>query len=62
MTVQQKMLKVKLVRSVYGRKPGHASCVKGLGLRKIRDAVEVLDTPCNRGMINKVAYLLEIEQ
>lgn len=62
MTTQQKMIKVKLVRSIYGRKPGHAACVKGLGLRKIHQTVEVIDTPCNRGMINKAAYLLQIEE
>ncbi len=56
----QKMMKVKLVRSIYGRKPGHAECVRGLGLRKINQTVEVIDTPCNRGMVNKAFYLLKI--
>ncbi len=57
-----KKLRVTLVKSKFGRKPGHKECVSGLGLRKIRQTVEVEDTPCNRGMINKVIYLLNIEE
>ena len=35
-------LKVTLLKSVYGRKPGHAECVKGLGLRRRHQTVEVI--------------------
>ena len=59
---ESKKVKVTLVRSLHGRKPGHAECVKGLGLRKINHSVEVHDTPCNRGMINKASYLLKVEE
>ena len=55
-------LKVKLVKSKYGRKPGHAECVAGLGLRRREQTVVVADTPENRGMINKVSYLLQVEE
>ncbi len=55
-------LKVTLLKSLYGRKPGHAECVRGLGLRRRHQTVEVIDTPQNRGMINKIAYLLQIEE
>ena len=55
-------LKVKLVKSKYGRKPGHAECVAGLGLRRREQSVVVADTPENRGMINKVSYLLQVEE
>jgi large subunit ribosomal protein L30 len=55
-------LKVTLLKSAYGRKPGHAECVRGLGLRRRHQTVEVIDTPQNRGMINKIAYLLQIEE
>jgi large subunit ribosomal protein L30 len=34
--------------------------VRGLGLRRINQSVEVIDTPANRGMINKVAYLVKV--
>jgi large subunit ribosomal protein L30 len=57
-----KKIKVTLKKSIYGRKPGHAECVKGLGLKKIHQTVELEDTPCIRGMINKAAYLLKVEE
>lgn len=55
-------LKVTLVRSMHGRIPGHKECVRGLGLRRMHHCVEVVDTPANRGMINKVSYMLKIEE
>ena len=58
----KKMLKVKLVKSMYGRGRKHMACEKGLGLRRMHHTVEVEDTPAVRGMINKVNYLLEWEQ
>lgn len=59
---QLKKIRVTLVGSKYGRKPGHRECVEGLGLRRIHQTVKVVDTPANRGMISKVFYLLEIVQ
>jgi len=44
-----------------GRLKNHKACVKGLGLRKIHQTVEVIDTPANRGMINKVSYMVSVE-
>lgn len=57
-----KQLKVTLVKSTIGRQESHKACVRGLGLRKIRHQVVVNDTPENRGMINKVYYLVEVEE
>ena len=57
-----KKLKVTLVKSVNGRLKSHKACVAGLGLRRIRHSVEVIDTAENRGMINKVSYLLQVEE
>ena len=54
-------VKVTLVRSVNGRVAKHKACVAGLGLRRMHHTVSVEDTPCNRGMINKVSYLLKVE-
>lgn len=56
-----KMVKVTLVKSLIGRLESHKACARGLGLKKIRQTVEVLDTPENRGMINKISYLLKFE-
>ena len=57
----EKKLKVTLVRSIHGRLKKHQACVRGLGLRRMHQTVEVLDTPENRGMINKVSYMLRCE-
>ncbi len=57
-----KELKVTLVKSKYGRLKSHKDCVRGLGLRKIRQTVTVADTPENRGMINRISYLLAVEE
>lgn len=50
------------MKSKFGRIPGHRECVEGLGLRRRHQTAEVIDTPANRGMINKVAYLLKVEE
>ena len=53
-------IKVKLVRSTNGRLKSHKACVRGLGLRRMHQVVEVIDTPENRGMINRVNYMVEV--
>lgn len=58
----QKTLKVTQVRSIHGRLKKHQACIRGLGLRRMHHAVEVLDTPENRGMINKVSYMVKCEE
>jgi len=55
-----KKIKVTLVRSLIGTKGEHRQSVRGLGLRRINHTVEVIDTPANRGMINKVSYLVKV--
>jgi len=55
-----KTMKVKLVRSVYGRLKNHRDCVRGLGLRRIHQVVEVEDSPATRGMLNKVSYMVDL--
>jgi len=57
-----KTMKVTLMKSLHGRTPGHKACITGLGLRRIHQTVEVEDTPCTRGMANKVSYLVRIEE
>jgi large subunit ribosomal protein L30 len=57
-----KPLSVTLVRSKNGRLASHKACVAGLGLRRMHQTVQVIDTPENRGMINKVQYLLNVEE
>jgi large subunit ribosomal protein L30 len=54
-------IRVTLVKSVNGRLQSHRDTVRGLGLRRIRHSVELDDTPQIRGMINKIAYMLRVE-
>ncbi len=56
-----KTVKVTLVRSLIGRIESHRACARGLGLTRREQTVEVLDTPENRGMINKINNLLKVE-
>lgn len=56
-----KKIKVTQIRSIHGRLQAHKACVSGLGLRRIGHTVEVEDTPAVRGMINKVHYLVRVE-
>jgi len=54
-------IKVKLVKSTAGCKAGHRATVRGLGLRRLHQTVELKDTPAVRGMIETVAYLVRVE-
>ncbi|MFZ5547475.1 MAG: 50S ribosomal protein L30 [Pseudomonadota bacterium] len=59
-TEAKKTLTVKLVRSPIGCKTSHRDTVRGLGLRKVNSQRELEDTPSVRGMINKIAYLVQV--
>ncbi|OGA02156.1 MAG: 50S ribosomal protein L30 [Betaproteobacteria bacterium RIFCSPLOWO2_02_FULL_64_12] len=54
----EKRIKVTLVKSPIGCKQAHRETVKGLGLRRRHQTVELADTPEVRGMISRVAYLV----
>jgi large subunit ribosomal protein L30 len=58
---EQKKIKVTLVKGLIGTISKHRECVKGLGLRRREQTVEVIDSPAVRGMINKVSYLVKVE-
>ena len=57
-----KQLKVTLVKSLIGRLESHKACARGLGLRRMHHSVTVIDTPENRGMINKIYYMVSVEE
>jgi large subunit ribosomal protein L30 len=57
---KEETLKIKLIKSGIGRKKKHKLCIKGLGFKKLNQTVSVIDTPSNRGMINKISDMLEI--
>ena len=56
-----KKIKVTLVKSINGTIQSHRACVRGLGLRRLHQQVQVIDTPAVRGMIGKVSYLVKWE-
>ena len=58
----KKMMKVTLTRSMNGRLKSHQSGVRGLGLKRMHQTVEVEDTPATRGMLNKVCYMVNVEE
>jgi len=57
----EKTVRVTLIRSPIGSQPRHKLCLQGLGLRRMRQTVELVDTPEVRGMINKVNYMVSVE-
>ena len=59
---KKKQLKITLYRSLIGRLPKHRDTIRGLGLKKINHSVVLEDTPSIRGMINKVSYLVKVEE
>ena len=61
MASKKKTLVVKLTKSPIGRMPKHRACVRGLGLRRVGQTVELEDTPSIRGMINRIDYLVHVE-
>lgn len=58
---KEKTVKVTLRRSTIGEKPKTRATVEGLGLRKIHQTVEQVDSPTLRGMLAKVAHLVDVE-
>ncbi len=57
----EKKVKVTLLKGLMGTKQDHRATVRGLGLKRRNHTVELIDTPAVRGMINKVAYLVQCE-
>ena len=55
-------MRVTLVRSTASTIGKHRDTVRGLGLRRMHHTVELEDTPAVRGMINKVNYLVQVEE
>lgn len=56
------MLKIKLVKSPVSSKPDQRATVKALGLTKLQSEVVKNDNPQIRGMIKKIAHLIEVSE
>jgi len=59
---KKKHIKVTLVRSPIGFQPKHRETVRGLGLKRMNHTVELEDTPSIRGMVNKISYMVRVEE
>jgi large subunit ribosomal protein L30 len=55
-------LRVTWIRSTIGHKAGARGTIRALGLHRLNQTVEVADTPSNRGMLRRVAFLLRVEE
>ncbi len=60
--MSEKTIKVTQTKSAIGRKPAHIATLQSLGLRRIGHTVTVKDTPSIRGMINKIFYMVKVEE
>lgn len=57
-----KQIKVTLIKSPFGRLKTHKDCVRGLGLKRMHQTVQVAATPENLGMVRKIGYMLKVEE
>ncbi|MCQ4635410.1 50S ribosomal protein L30 [Anaerovorax odorimutans] len=57
-----KMIKVTLTKSTIGASPKQKKVVEALGLKKMHQSVELVDSPVAWGSINKVKHLLTVEE
>ena len=62
MNAKSKTIKVTLVKSIFGQLKSHRATVRGLGLRKIGQTAEVVDTPETRGMIRSANHLVKVQE
>lgn len=59
---QEKVIRVTLVRSPIGYNQRQKATVRALGLRRMNQTVEHVDSPTLRGMLAKVSHLVEVEE
>ena len=59
---KDKTMTIKLIKSGIGRMKSHKLCIKGLGFKKLNQVVTVVATPSNRGLVNKISDMIEIQE
>jgi large subunit ribosomal protein L30 len=57
---KEKLIQVTLVKSPIGYSKRQKATVRALGLRRMRQTVEHVDSPTLRGMLDKVSHLVEV--
>ncbi|HYI89322.1 MAG TPA: 50S ribosomal protein L30 [Beijerinckiaceae bacterium] len=56
------MLTVTWTRSTIGHRAAAHGTIRALGLHRLNQSVQVADTPVIRGMLRRVAFLIEVEE
>ena len=59
---QEKVLRLTLVKSAIGYSKRHKATLRALGLRRMHQTVEQVDTPALQGMLRLVAHLITVEE
>jgi large subunit ribosomal protein L30 len=59
---KEKTVRITLVKSPIGYTQRQKDTVRALGLRKMHQTVEHIDSPVIRGMIAKVVHLIKVEE
>ena len=59
--MNNKQIRVTQIKSKFGRLAKHKACLIGLGIKKLNQSVIINDTPENRGMINRISYMIKVE-
>ena len=62
MAAEDGALRVTWVKSTIGHKAGARGTIRALGLHRLNQTIELADTPANRGMVRRVAFLLRVEE
>jgi large subunit ribosomal protein L30 len=57
-----KQIKITLIKSPFGRLQIHRACVRGLGLSRMHQSVQIAATPENLGMVRKAGFMLKVEE
>lgn len=57
-----KMVRVTLTKSTIGASPRQKKVIEALGLKKMHQSVELIDSPVTRGAVNKVPHLVTLEE
>ena len=60
--IKMKVVRITLVKSPIGYSQRHKATIKALGLRRMHQTVEHVDSPTLRGMLSKVAHLVDVAE
>ena len=57
-----RLLTVTWTRSTIGHKAAARGTIRALGLHRLNQTVQVADTPVMRGMLRRVAFLIDVKE